>query len=126
MVSRVVRWRFALTAIACVLAPLTPGSPAEPSFGVGTAPDDAPPAISGCPILPANNIWNARVDTLPVHSRSVEYIDSIGRWTGLKMNFGSGYWKGESIGIPYTTVNGTQPSAPIHFVGISGERGYGE
>ena len=34
--------------------------------------------IGGCPVFPANNIWNARVDTLPVHLRSGAWVNSIG------------------------------------------------
>jgi hypothetical protein len=88
--------------------------------------EDAPPSIAGCPSLPANNIWNARVDILPVHSRSEEYISSLGRDTGLKMDFGSRYWNEKPIGMSYTTVPGTQPKVPIEFMGISGEPGYGK
>ena len=36
------------------------------------------PTLAGCPMLPADNIWNHRVDTLPVHPRSAEYVASIG------------------------------------------------
>ncbi len=37
------------------------------------------PTLSGCPVYPADNIWNARVDNLPVHARSTAWINSIGR-----------------------------------------------
>jgi hypothetical protein len=34
--------------------------------------------IAGCQIFPANNVWNRRIDTLPVHMRSQDYILSGG------------------------------------------------
>lgn len=64
------------------------------------------PTISGCPVYPADNIWNARVDSLPVHARSNAWINSIGRNTGFHMDFGS-QWNGQEIGIPYNVVAGS-------------------
>ncbi len=63
------------------------------------------PAIAGCPMFPANNIWNRRVDNLPVHAQSSQWIDTIGRFTGFHMDFGSGKWDGGPIGIPYNIVS---------------------
>ncbi|HMH53322.1 MAG TPA: hypothetical protein VK548_24015, partial [Candidatus Acidoferrum sp.] len=36
------------------------------------------PTIAGCPLLPADNIWNVRVDTLPIHLHSGDYVAAIG------------------------------------------------
>jgi hypothetical protein len=69
------------------------------------------PTLGGCPMFPADNVWNTRIDTLPVHSRSTAWITSIGRSTGLHMDFGSGIWPdpgGGPIGIPYNVVPSTQ------------------
>jgi hypothetical protein len=65
------------------------------------------PTLSGCPVNPGDNIWNARVDSLPVHARSTAWINSIGRATGFHMDFGSGQWAGGPIGIPYNIVDGS-------------------
>lgn len=73
------------------------------------------PALGGCPLFPADNIWNTRVDTLPVHSRSNDYINSIGRTTGLHPDFGSGLWDGGPIGIPFVIVPASQPPVNITF-----------
>jgi len=75
----------------------------------------AAPTVAGCPALPADSIWNARIDSLPLDPRSNSYVDSIGRSTGLHPDFGSGSWDGGPIGIPYTTVPGTQPGVPVTF-----------
>ena len=88
--------------------------PVAGSFGVlpGTGPG------SGCPVFPANSIWNARVDALPVHTRSAQYVARIGATANVHADLGSGVWRPGStspIGIPYVTVGATQPDAPIHF-----------
>jgi hypothetical protein len=66
-------------------------------------------------VFPADNIWNARVDGLPVHSRSLAYLTSIGLNTGLKADFGAGLFDGGPIGIPFVTVPGSQPRATVRF-----------
>ena len=77
----------------------------------------AVPAVAWgeCPIFPADNIWNAPANQLPVEARSSAYIQSIGSNTGLHPDFGSGIWDGGPIGIPYNTVSSTQPKVPIAF-----------
>lgn len=73
------------------------------------------PSLASCPMFPADNIWNRRVDTLPVHEKSTEYVASIGNTTGLHPDFGSGEWDGEPIGIPYVVVPGTQTKVNVTF-----------
>jgi hypothetical protein len=65
------------------------------------------PALANCFMFPPDNIWNTRVDTLPVHPMSDAWIDSIGRDEGFHMDFGSGDWDGGPIGIPYNVVTGS-------------------
>ena len=73
------------------------------------------PALAGCAVLPADNIWNTPVNTLPVLAESDQYINSIGRTTGMHADFGSGTWNGASIGIPLTLVRNSQPLVPVAF-----------
>ncbi len=70
--------------------------------------------LSTCPLFPPNNIWNTRVDTLPLDSQSQAYIATIGANTGVHADFGAGEWDGGPIGIPFTTAPGSQPLAPHH------------
>ncbi len=65
------------------------------------------PSLAGCPLFPADNIWNTPVDTLPVHARSAQWIASIGGSDPFHMDFGSGTWDGGPIGIPYNVVSGS-------------------
>lgn len=87
------------------LAPETP-APALPGEG---------PSLGGCPLYPADHIWNVRVDSLPVDPNSDRYIAALGAATGLHPDFGAGLWEGSTIGIPYTTVGPDQPLVPVSF-----------
>lgn len=71
--------------------------------------------IDGCPMLPADNIWNARVDNLPIDPQSAAYVNTIGAGTGVHADFGSGLWNNGPIGIPYITVAGDQARVPLSF-----------
>ena len=102
-----------LTAVSAVaVSALLP--PAAP-----VAPD-----IAGCPLFPANNVWNARVDTLPVDPNSDLYIDTIGADDPVHPDFGSGDWppgSGAPIGIPYVAVPGGQSPVEIVFTEYGNE-----
>ncbi len=73
------------------------------------------PGAPSCPMTPADSFWHADVSGLPVHAQSAAWISSIGATAGLKADFGSGTWDGGPIGIPYTTVPGSQARVPVSF-----------
>lgn len=75
----------------------------------------APSTVAGCPLFPADNVWNTAIDALPVHASSATFISTIGASRGMHADFGSGLWDGGPIGIPYTTVPGGQPRVPVSF-----------
>jgi len=75
----------------------------------------AAPTLGGCPVFPANNVWNTPIDTLPVHSLSDQWITKIGKTTGLHPDFGSGTWDGGPIGIPFNVVSGSTPKYSVTF-----------
>ena len=72
------------------------------------------PSFAGCPVFPANNVWNTHIDTLPVDAKSNTYINFIGAGTALHPDFGT-VWNGGPIGIPYNIVPSSQPNVPISF-----------
>ena len=72
--------------------------------------------VSGCQIFPSNNVWNARIDTLPVDARSAAYVNNIGLTSGAFATFGSGLWEGAVLGFPFVTVLGTQPKVGVTFL----------
>ncbi len=84
-------------------------------LGGGTASALRVPGAPRCPIFPAGNAWNERVDTLPVASDSAQLIASIGLDTGLHPDFGSGLYDGQPIGIPYDVVSHTTPRSKVRF-----------
>lgn len=73
------------------------------------------PTLGGCPMFPADNIWNTAIDTLPVHARSSDWVNTIGAGRTFHADFGSGLWDGGPIGIPYVIVPQGQAKVPITF-----------
>jgi len=72
-------------------------------------------AIAGCPIFPASNPWNQRVDGLPVHPRSDAIVRAIGVDGSIHPDFGSGRYEGKPIGIPITIVKRAQKRTRVRF-----------
>jgi hypothetical protein len=90
------------------------GAASQPSNRV--AEIDFPLIMAGsCAYFPFDNIWNTRIDSLPVDPRSADYINTIGPGDGLHADFGSGTWNGGPIGIPYNVVAASQPRVPVTF-----------
>jgi hypothetical protein len=73
------------------------------------------PTAPACPVFPATNAWNQRVDTAPVAADSAQLISSIGLTTGLHPDFGSGLWDGGPIGIPFDVVSKATPRSRVTF-----------
>ena len=102
---------FILLSLAALFFPrFGPQSPAHPLV----AQPSAASSIGGCPLFPADNIWNRDITDLPSDPNS-PYLASIGLDTGLHPDFGSGLYDGEPIGIPYEVVPSNQPLLPITF-----------
>lgn len=64
-----------------------------------------------CTLFPASNVWNKRVDSLPVASNSATMIAAIGTSTRAHPDFGEylGY------GIPYNVVDSSTPRRWVTF-----------
>jgi hypothetical protein len=105
-----------VVALACcvLLAACTPSLLPFPMPGGGT-PNGG---LEQCRVFPADNPWNQRVDSAPIHPRSAAYISTIGANGGdfLHPDFGGD----GAYGVPYVTVGGDQPRVPITF------RAYGD
>ena len=52
--------------------------------------------LPAAPSFPADNIWNTRVDRLPVDPRSRQYVASIGADETLKADFAAGRLRGRA------------------------------
>lgn len=81
------------------------------------APTPTPKATYGqaeqraCPVFPADNPWNERVDSLPVAPNSAAMIAAIGVSAHLHPDFSNG----GGYGIPYNLVNGSTPRSTVKF-----------
>jgi hypothetical protein len=67
--------------------------------------------IGNCTILPATNVWNRRVDALPVRTDSATLMNRMGLSRYLHPDFGTyaGY------GIPINNVTAATPRSPVTF-----------
>ncbi|MBI2690525.1 MAG: hypothetical protein HYX29_01070 [Solirubrobacterales bacterium] len=95
---------FALAATLVLTAALATGAIAQPKV-----------KSTKCPVFPADNPWNQRVDQLPVADDSTTLVRSIGPGSNAHADFGSGKWDGGPIGIPYVVVGGKQKKVRVSF-----------
>jgi hypothetical protein len=72
------------------------------------------PGAPHCPLFPANNPWNQRVDSLPVASDSGRLIASIGLSDPVHPDFGTVY-NGAPNGIPYAVVSNRTKRVHVSF-----------
>ena len=76
----------------------------------------ASPHIAGCPVFPADNPWNQRVDQLPVAKHSAQMVANIGPNAPVMPDFGSAAYEGEvPIGDPITVVVNRTRWVHVHF-----------
>ena len=105
--SRIVAWSCLLMLAGC-----KSGRKAE-SYSKPTVAAKAPssPKFAGCPVFPADNVWNTRIDTLPKDPHSAAYLDSIGVTERLHADFGDK----PTAGIPVSLAPAEAPPAKIKF-----------
>jgi hypothetical protein len=72
------------------------------------------PGSPRCPIFPANNPWNQRVDGLPVAADSAQLIGSIGLADPVHPDFGT-VWDGAPNGIPFEVVSNRTRRVRVRF-----------
>jgi hypothetical protein len=69
---------------------------------------------TGCPVFPADNPWNQRVDRLPVAKDSAALVARIGVSNPVHPDFGTVY-AGAPNGIPYAVVSNKTKRVPVSF-----------
>jgi hypothetical protein len=79
---------------------------------VGAAPvEAAAPPTTSCQVFPADNIWNTDISTVPVHTRSAQWLASMAAaTTKLHPDFGA-----PPYGFPYNIVDNTHPKVSVTF-----------
>jgi hypothetical protein len=85
------------------------------AVGVASAHALRLPAAPRCPVFPASNAWNQRVDGLSVAADSARLVQSIGLGSALHADFGSGLYEGRPIGIPFDVVSRATPRVRVSF-----------
>jgi hypothetical protein len=99
--------------VVVVAAALTQGSPASsPSAPDGVA---KPIARTKCSEFPADNWWHADVRSLPVHSRSAQWLSHMSTEVDLHPDFGPSYGDGPNYGIPITVVGKSHRKVRVRF-----------
>ncbi len=105
-------------------SPSNPSTPGGGSVKYGTmagADVGAGANLNGAIAFPATNAWNTDISSAPVDPNSANLIATIGLGTGLHPDFGSGFYNGGPIGIPYFVVSGAQARVAINFTAYGSE-----
>jgi hypothetical protein len=77
----------------------------------------AAPRIAGCPVFPASNPWNQRIDRAAVDPSSAQIIARQAAGHGIHLDLGI---TEAEYGIPFSVVPKSQPLLPLTF-GVGGE-----
>ncbi len=119
---------FAVALAACGGSSGIPDAgPQYDSGGGGGDVDAAPlvgPTLGGCPLLPADHVFNTPIDDLPVHDNSDAFIAEIGGATTVHLDLGTetDQQGAEFYGIPYNLVHADDYAWPeVAFVSTDGE-----
>jgi len=91
-----------------------PGFTGDPVAGCVAS---AAPTVGGCPLFPADHLFNTPIDGLPVHPRSAAFLATIGDH-GLHLDLGTTVDQASATyyGIPYNVVHGdTLAWSRVHY-----------
>jgi hypothetical protein len=99
--------------------PATPRPTPKPTPRPTATPPPPPaptPKPAPCAVFPSDNVWNQRVDDLPVRGDSDALIAAIGLDASLHPDFSSLAWNGgKGYGIPINKVNLSTPTYEVTF-----------
>lgn len=100
---------------AAVIAGLAAAVAPPPSAaGAALLASPIPGGAIGFQLFPADNPWNARVDTLPLDPNAADYLAHMDPGAAFHPDYGAD-WDGGPFGIPYVLVSGDQAKVPISF-----------
>jgi hypothetical protein len=100
----------ATTLVISAPASAAPAARPEPAGPAGRA-TSAAVAGTGCSVFPPDNIWNTRVDGLPVHEMSDTWLRSMhAATTDLHPDFGP-----PDYGLPFEVVGPRHPKVRVDF-----------
>jgi hypothetical protein len=78
-------------------------------------------SLNGFVPFPAASAWNTDISAAPVDPNSPNFINYIGPSVTVHADFGSGTYSGQSIGIPYQIVSGTQKKVKVSLGAYAAE-----
>jgi hypothetical protein len=78
-------------------------------------------SLNGFVPFEAGSLWNTDISNAPVDSNSANIINYIGSTVTLHPDFGAGTYAGQSIGIPYQIVAGTQVKVSVNLGAYASE-----
>jgi hypothetical protein len=78
-------------------------------------------SLNGFVPFPADSLWNTDISTASVDPNTDNIINFIGSNVTLHPDFGSGAYAGQSIGIPYQVVAGSQPKVSVQLGAYAAE-----
>jgi hypothetical protein len=78
-------------------------------------------SLNGFVPFDAGSLWNTDISNAPVDSNSANIINYIGASVTLHPDFGAGTYAGQSIGIPYQIVAGTQAKVTVNLGAYASE-----
>jgi hypothetical protein len=74
------------------------------------------PGAAGCPMFPADNVWNTSIANLPVNAHSAQWLASMNApTTNLHPDFGPSGDPSNPYGMPYTVVPPGHPFVNVSF-----------
>jgi hypothetical protein len=82
-------------------------------FAACTTDVRAAQAFGGCPVFPADNYWNSRIDSATVHPSSAAWVNAIGAQTRLHADFSNDL--ADNFGFNPVAVNSAQPGVAIFY-----------
>jgi len=106
------RKNLVLAALAALLSRSTLLAQA-PGTCAGMTPGQLTSLNGFVPFQGTSSLWNTDISTALVDPDSSNIINFIGTATTLHPDFGAGDYAGQSIGIPYQIVPGTEAKVPI-------------
>ena len=82
-------------------------------------------SLNGFVPFEASSPWNTDISSAPVDSNSANIINYIGSAVTLHPDFGAGTYAGQTIGIPYQIVAGTQAKVTVNLGAYADESDFG-
>ena len=108
--------KYCIAALAFVVLQISPSTPAFAQSGACSGMTvGSLTSLNGFVPFATSSLWNTDISSAPVDSNSANIINYIGSTVTLHPDFGSGEYEGQSIGIPYEIVPGTQPKVTVQL-----------